>query len=96
MDIINNRLKGIILSVVLLLLLPLIAMQFTNEVNWKLNDFLMAGALLLGAGLFLEYVLRKVNNKQTRIVVVIVILAILILTWIELAVGVFGTPFAGS
>lgn len=33
-------------------------------------------------------------NKKTFIITIIVI--ILLLVWIELAVGVFGTPFAGS
>ena len=37
-----------------LLLLPLIAMQFTREVAWDAADFAFAGVLLIGAGLIFE------------------------------------------
>jgi ABC-type Mn2+/Zn2+ transport system permease subunit len=92
----NKRLVGIVLTVALLLLIPLIAMQFTDEVNWTLFDFLIAGVLLLGTGLLCELVMRKVTKIEYRIAICAVILAALILIWIELAVGIFGTPFAGS
>jgi ABC-type Mn2+/Zn2+ transport system permease subunit len=92
----NKRLIGIILTVTLLLIIPLIAMQFTDEVNWTLFDFLIAGVLLLGTGLLCELVMRKVTKIEHRITICVVILAALILFWIELAVGIFGTPFAGS
>jgi ABC-type Mn2+/Zn2+ transport system permease subunit len=92
----NKRLVGIVLIVALLLLVPLAAMQFTNEVNWTLSDFVAAGVLLLGTGLMCEFVLRKVNRTEYRIALCLGLLAILALVWIELAVGIFGTPFAGS
>jgi hypothetical protein len=92
----NKRLTGIVATVVLLLLIPLIAMQFTKEVNWTLFDFIVAGILLLGTGLICELVLRKVNSSSYRIAMIVSILAILILVWLELAVGIFGTPFAGN
>lgn len=92
----NKRLIGIVLTVVFLLLIPLIAMQFTNEVNWTLSDFVVAGVLLLSTGLICELVIRKVKKTNHRIILCGVILAVLLLIWIELAVGLFGTPFAGS
>lgn len=92
----NKRLIAIVITVVILLLVPLIAMQFTNEVNWDLFDFIVAGILLLGTGLTCEFVLRKVNKPASRIALCAVILLVLALIWVELAVGIFGTPFAGS
>jgi ABC-type Mn2+/Zn2+ transport system permease subunit len=92
----NKRLVGIILTIAILLLIPLIAMQFTDEVNWTLFDFLIAGVLLLGTGLLCELVMRKVTKIEHRIAICVVILAALVLFWIELAVGIFGTSFAGS
>jgi Kef-type K+ transport system membrane component KefB len=92
----NKRLIGIILTVVFILLIPLVAMQFTTEVDWKLFDFLIMGTLLLGTGLLCELVLRKVKKTEYRIAIVVALLLALFLIWAELAVGIFGTPFAGS
>jgi Kef-type K+ transport system membrane component KefB len=79
-----------------LLAIPLVAMQFTNEVDWKLGDFIIMGALLTATGLAIELVTRKVKTANGRILLTIAILIVLFLIWAELAVGVFGTPFAGS
>jgi hypothetical protein len=92
----NKRLVAIIAFVGTLLLIPLVAMQFTNEVNWSGFDFLVAGVLLLGTGLLVEGVLRTVKTKSKRLLLVSALLLLLALIWIELAVGLFGTPFAGS
>ena len=92
----NKRLTGIMLTGALLLLIPFIAMQFTDEVNWTLFDFVVAGVLLLGTGLLCELVMRKVKKKDHRIAICGAILVVLFLIWAELAVGIFGTPFAGS
>lgn len=92
----NKRLIGIVLTVALLLLIPLIAMQFTDDVNWTLFDFVVAGVLLLTTGLMCDLVIRKVNKIEHRIAVCLAILAALLLIWVELAVGIFGTPFGGT
>lgn len=92
----SKRLIIIMASVVALLLVPLIAMQFTNEVDWKLADFIIMGILLMGTGLSCEFVLRKERSTKNRILVCGVILLVFFLIWAELAVGIFGTPFAGS
>ena len=76
-------------------MLPL-AMQFTNEVNWDLRDFVVMGVLLLGTGLMCELVLRKVKQTQHRVAICAALVVALFLVWAELAVGIFGTPFAGS
>jgi len=92
----NKRFKGILLTIAVLLCIPLIAMQFTNEVVWTLSDFVIAGILLVGTGLVIEVVVRNVRDKKARIGMIIGTLVVLLLVWAELAVGVFGTPFAGS
>ena len=92
----NKRLTGIVLAVAFLLLIPLIAMQFTNEVDWKPRDFAIMGTLLLGTGLLCEFVLRKVKKIEYRLAICGAILLGFLLIWAELAVGIFGTPFAGS
>lgn len=92
----NNRLTLICSIAGLLLLLPLIAMQFTSEVNWTFSDFIVAGVLLFGTGGLIELAVRKIHKVITRVWVILGILVALLLVWIELAVGIFGTPFAGN
>ncbi|MDX2303616.1 MAG: hypothetical protein NW226_12500 [Microscillaceae bacterium] len=86
----------IVLVVALILLIPFVAMQFTGEVKWTLSDFVIAGVLLLGTGLLCEFTVRKVKKIEYRVAIVLFLLVMLFLIWIELAVGVFGTPFGGS
>jgi hypothetical protein len=92
----NKRLIGIVLSVATLLLIPLAGMQFSDEVKWSGLDFLIAGILLFGTGLSCEFVLRKVKAAGPRVAICAAILFALALVWVELAVGIFGTRFAGS
>ena len=91
----NNRSIKIVSAVACLLLIPLIAMQYTDEVNWSAFDFLIAAILLLGTGFTFDLILRKVKSTPYRIAFSIALLVILLLVWMELAVGIFGTPFAG-
>ncbi|MFP4691056.1 MAG: hypothetical protein ACLFMU_04000 [Bacteroidales bacterium] len=92
----NKRLIAILLSALILLLTPFVAMQFTNEINWSIADFLIMGILLLVTGLLCELVLRRIKSLTNRIIICGVILFALFFVWAELAVGIFGTPFAGS
>ena len=92
----NKRLFGILLTVAFILSIPLVAMQFTNEVDWGLFDFVVMGILLTGTGLMVELVIRKIRKPENRFILIVAILALLFLIWAELAVGIFGTPFAGS
>lgn len=92
----NKRLIGIMTGIAALLLIPLIAMQFSEEVNWSIFDFIAMGVLLLSCGLLVEIVLRRVKTTRSRIIICGAVLLIFLLVWAELAVGVFGTPFAGN
>ncbi|MEQ9187159.1 MAG: hypothetical protein RLP15_05440 [Cryomorphaceae bacterium] len=91
----NNRPKIIVGIVASILLIPLIAMQFSREVDWSIFDFIVAAALLLGAGFGLDFVLRRVKATGQRLMYSLAILVVLLLVWAELAVGVFGSPLAG-
>ena len=72
------------------------AMQFTKEVNWTLSDFLIMGILLFITTFTIDFVLKKFKTLKSRLILVVATLALLILVWAELAVGIFGSPFAGS
>ena len=92
----NKRLIIIFSVIAGLLLVPLIAMQFTESVDWDETDFIVMGILLSIVGLSLELVMRKTKKVLSRIIICGLILFAFVLIWAELAVGVFGTPFAGS
>tara|TARA_B100001245_G_scaffold133703_1_gene99095 strand:+ start:296 stop:544 length:249 start_codon:yes stop_codon:yes gene_type:complete len=80
----------------LLLIIPLIAMQLTDEVEWSLFDFIIMGTLLLITGLMGEIIFKKVKKYKHRVILYVVVSITFLLIWAELAVGIFGTPFAGS
>lgn len=74
----------------LILLLPLVAMQFTDEVTWDVVDFAVAGALLVGAGVTYELVVKKTGNTAYRAAVGVALAAAVILVWANGAVGIIG------
>lgn len=78
------------------LLVPLVAMNFTNEVNWGPYDFLIAAVLLGGMALLLDIILRKTNNSPKRWLLGLGVFLVVVLLWAEMAVGLFGSPIAGS
>ena len=92
----NKRLIIILLTAIVLLLIPFIAMQVTEEVDWEIGDFLVMGVLLIGTGLVCELVIRKVKSVKNRIIICGILLFAFFLIWAELAVGIFGSPIAGS
>ena len=73
----------------LLLLVPLLAMQVTSEVRWGPEDFVVAALLLFGAGTGLVLVVRNVKRTVHRAVLMAVLALALALVWAELAVGIF-------
>jgi hypothetical protein len=85
-----------VFSPLLLLLLPLIGMFVSNEVNWSFFDFIIMGILILSFSFGIKQVLKTTKNIKYRIFIIGIILILFLLLWAELAVGIFGTPFAGS
>ena len=92
----EKRILIIFIVIAILLLIPFIAMQFTNEVNWTNSDFAIMALLLISTGLSCEIIMRNVKTTKNRIILCGVLLLVFFLVWAELAVGVFGTPFAGN
>lgn len=79
-----------------ILSIPLIAMQFTKEVNWTFSDFLVMGILLFATVFTINFVLNKFKSLKSRLILIVGIIALLVLVWAELAVGIFGSPLAGN
>ena len=92
----NLTLTKRVLSPLSLLLIPFIGNIFSNQVNWSLFDFIIMGLLLGMLGIIIHFILENVRDKTFRIVSIIFVLIIFLIIWAELAVGVFGSPIAGS
>lgn len=74
-----------------LLSIPLIAMQFTKEVNWSLTDFLIMGALLFGTGVFFITLVRSSKNIFQKAAYALAVGTTFLLVWANLAVGLIGS-----
>jgi hypothetical protein len=82
------RFIRILFSSLMLLIIPLIAMPFSNQVDWTGSDFLIAGLLLFVAAFAIEVVLRLFKKKRYQVAIIAVLIFVFLFIWAELAVGV--------
>lgn len=80
---------AVLLATAAILMVPLVAMQFTGEVNWTLSDFAAAGVLLAGTGLLYVLASRLVSTARQRTWIGVGLALALLVVWVELAVGIF-------
>ena len=86
----TKRWIGILLAVALLLLIPLIAMQFSDEVQWTLFDFVLMGAVLLSVAFAYEFIARRSDQTVYRIAFGVGLAGAFFLFWVNAAVGIIG------
>jgi hypothetical protein len=75
----------------LILLHPLVAMRFTDQVNWDETDFIVAGSMLAVACGAFELAARISPAGAYRAGAGVAVVTALILVWMNLAVGVIGS-----
>ncbi|HEX6930283.1 MAG TPA: hypothetical protein VF267_13595 [Gammaproteobacteria bacterium] len=75
----------------LLWLLPLIAMQFTDDVNWGPVDFAVMFVLIFGTGFAVELAVRKSRSTLYRVAAGIALVGSFLLAWLSVGVGIIGT-----
>lgn len=78
-------------ATVLLLLIPLTAMQFTDEVVWTPSDFMVAAALIFGTGVAYQLISRKSVTSSFKFAAGFALLTGFLLIWVNLAVGIIGS-----
>lgn len=86
----------VLLGTAAMLMVPLVAMQFTREVNWTAGDFVVAAVLLAGTGVLIEVAAARLHTRMARLSAIAVMAFGFALVWAELAVGIVGSPLAGS
>lgn len=74
-----------------LLLLPLVAMQVTDEVNWTAGDFVFAAVLLFGPLGLYEVAARRTGSATYRAAVIVALAGAFLVTWVNGAVGITDT-----
>lgn len=92
----SKQFLRVLLGTAAILVVPLVAMQFTREVNWTASDFVVAAVLLAGTGMLVEVAKAKIRTRKARLMTSVVIILGFLFVWAELAVGIVGSPFAGS
>jgi hypothetical protein len=75
----------------LLLLLPLVAMQVSDQVNWDVADFVLFGAMLATACGTLGVAARGGTDPFYRAAVAVAVVTAFVLVWMNLAVGLIGS-----
>ena len=74
----------------IMLVLPLIAMQFTDEVDWDVSDFIIFGVMLGTVGGTFELAAKMTPNKAYLAATGVALATAFILIWINGAVGIIG------
>jgi hypothetical protein len=88
---IRRQMLYVALATASLLMVPLVAMRFTDEVNWSLFDFIVMGILLSGTGLTYVLISRMSDSIAYRAAVGVAVVAGFLLIWVNLAVGIIGS-----
>jgi hypothetical protein len=92
----NLSIKLIIATTAVVLMIPLLAMQFTTEVNWSAFDFLIMGSLLLCGGLIFRLVYNSSLTIIYKVALFISLILGFIIIWAQLAVGLFQHSLSGN
>ena len=90
----NNLLKSAALIATvtgIILLIIFLAMQFTDEGNWNLFDFVFAGVLIFGTAFTYKLITRSKSNIAYRFAVGIALGTGFIIIWANGAVGIIGS-----
>lgn len=73
----------------LILLVPAVSMQFTDEMNWGPGDFIVAAGLLLLSSFAYVMAARTLTSRRQRVLAGAGVGVVLLMIWAELAVGIF-------
>jgi len=84
-----------ILLPLFVLLVPLVGVIFFG-LDWSDFDFLIMALLILSFSIIINLTLHYLKSSKFKFLLVLILVTSFMLIWAELAVGIFGTAFAGS
>jgi hypothetical protein len=88
---VRKQILSVAIATISILMLPFIAMMFTNEVNWSPADFIVMGCLLMAAGTGYVVVANLSESLTYKLATAIAVLGGFVLLWANLAVGLIGS-----
>lgn len=79
----RNRIsvKAIMFGALILLLIPLVAMFFSDEWNWGIMDFVFAWVMFTLAGLSYKFLTRHVNSAVQRVALAVLVFLVFLFIW---------------
>ncbi|GGG45692.1 hypothetical protein GCM10011414_14090 [Croceivirga lutea] len=92
----NKRLIGILIFILLASVIRYLSFRYTSEGPIANKAFFVGVVIAIIFGVLIDFIFRKTATNKRKRWLLLLVLAILVLLWIELAVGIFNTPFAGS
>lgn len=75
--------------------MPLVGVIFF-ELDWSGFDFLVMTLLILSLSILINLILYYTDSSKLKLLLIFIVSILFLLIWAELAVGIFGTPFAGN
>lgn len=85
----NKGIVRVAIVVGLILLIPVIGMQVSDEWDWGVFDFVVAGILLSATGFALELAAKNISNVTYRIIACLAIVGTLLLIWAGIVANFF-------
>ena len=73
-----------------ILLIPFISQKLNEDVQWSLMDFVFVGILLSSIAICYEWIRYKQPSKYYRFAIWTILITILMVVWINGAVGIVG------
>lgn len=86
----GKNIGRVAIGTVVILLIPMVAMRISNQVDWSVSDFIVAGLLLFGTGVVYVLLTARTRSTKRRVIVGGVLLVLLGAIWVQLAAGIFG------
>jgi hypothetical protein len=91
----NTRPNALVYAAPIVVLALFFVLDLAGSVTWTVGDFIVVAVLMFGAALAFDLLTRIVDRKY-RLAIAVTMLAVVAFAWVELAVGLVGSPFAGS